>query len=67
MKVAQVSRSVTVQQTVHVDARNSVNPDGFAKQLLSAANTYAVQVGREAVRTSLQRTPGTLERKQQLG
>jgi hypothetical protein len=50
----------TVQQTVHVDARNSVNPQGFARELLSQANSYAVQVGHQAVKQSLEAMPGSL-------
>jgi hypothetical protein len=52
--------SFTVQQTVHVDARNSVNPEGFARQILTEANTYAVNVGRAAVGQSLRASPGVL-------
>jgi hypothetical protein len=52
--------SFTVQQTVHVDARNSVNPQGFARELLSQANNYAVQVGHQAVKQSLEAMPGSL-------
>lgn len=59
--------SITVQQTVQVDARNSVNPTGFAEQLLTAANTYAVQVGKSAVQSALGQMPATLERKRRLG
>lgn len=67
---ATVARSgpanVTVHQTVHVDARNSVNPAGFERRILSQANGFAVQVGKTAVSESLKAAPSSLTRHQRL-
>jgi hypothetical protein len=61
MQVArQAPASFTVQQTVHVDASNSVNPAGFERRILSQANSFAVQVGHQAVGQSLKAMPGAL-------
>lgn len=58
--------NITVRQTVHVDARNSVNPDGFERRILSQANGFAVQVGKSAVDESLKAMPSSLARHQRL-
>lgn len=48
-----------IQQTVQVDARNSVNPDGFARQILAVsaqqAQQVAVQVGQGVIKSVPQR------------
>lgn len=49
-----------VQQTVHVDARNSVNPDGFARQILAMSGQQAQQAAAQVGARVLKATPGRL-------
>lgn len=49
-----------VQQTVHVDARNSVNPAGFAQQILAAAGQQAQQVAGAMGQNILKAVPGRI-------
>jgi hypothetical protein len=66
MRVAPAMPSqIIVQQTVHVDASNSVNPAGFEQRILSQANGFAVRVGQEAVSRSLGAAPDYLKGYQQ--
>jgi tape measure domain-containing protein len=53
---------IVVQQTVQVDARNSVNPAGFEQRILQQANGFAVQVGRETAKQTLKAVPASLAR-----
>jgi len=49
-----------VQQTVHVDARNSVTPAGFAQQILAAAGQQAQQVAGAMGQNILKAVPGRI-------
>lgn len=56
---ARAAPATIIQQTVQVDARNSVNPDGFARQILAVsaqqAQQAAVQVGQGVIKAVPQR------------
>lgn len=50
----------TVVQHISVDARNSVNPAGFERRILSQANSFASQAAVGGYRQAIQDTPGSL-------
>lgn len=57
------STTIVVQQTVQVDARNSVNPDGFERRILSLSGQQAQQAAKVAV----QSTPAYLAKQRRFG
>ncbi|MEJ7933485.1 tape measure protein [Sphingobium sp. AN558] len=57
-------RNVIVQQTVHVDASNSVNPAGFESRILSVSAAQAQQAAAAAYQQSMKDAPGAVRRAQ---
>lgn len=53
--------NTTVNQTVQVDARNSVNPDGFARQILSISGQQAQQAASQMGRIVNQGIPQRMQ------
>lgn len=60
-------RSVIVNQTVHVDARNSVNPEGFAREILTLSGKQAQQAGASAYQMALRNAPSRMAQFQRDG
>lgn len=57
----------TVVQHISVDGRNSVTPDGFARQILGIANDHANRAASAAGQGAVEASPGRIQRKQTLG
>lgn len=65
--VASAHRAPTlIQQTIHIDASNSVNPEGFENRILAKSAQVAVELDRHASRQTLEATPGYVSRQQTL-
>lgn len=60
MNAASGARPITIQQTVHVDARNSVNPTGFERRLLSLSGQQAVEAASAMGRAVYKGVPSRL-------
>lgn len=52
--------TIIVQQQVSVDARNSVNPDGFARQILTISQQQANRAAATAGKATLAAVPGRI-------
>lgn len=58
---------VVVQQQVTVDARNSVNPEGFERRILSLAGQQAQEAAGAAYRQSMRDAPVAVQKAQRYG
>lgn len=58
---------IIVQQTVSVDARNSVNPDGFERRILSLSQRQAQEAGAKAYDRSIRDAPAAVTRARRFG
>lgn len=58
---------VTVNQTVQVDARNSVNPDGFAQQILAVSGAQARRAASASAQAVNQNLPNRFNEYQKDG
>lgn len=65
MKAARGGGTV-INQTIHVDGRNSVTPAGFAQQIIGIAAQQAQVYAGAAAKSALAAAPGTMGRKQVL-
>lgn len=67
-RVAPAGRGDTiVHQTLHIDASNSVNPDGFEQRILSQANGFAIKAASTAGQRAAEASPAVVKRVQTLG
>lgn len=55
--------TVVIQQTVQVDARNSVNPDGFERRILALSG----QQVQQGVKVAIESTPAYLAKQRRFG
>jgi tape measure domain-containing protein len=67
MNARSTSSNITVQQTVQVDARNSVNPTGFEQRILALSGQQARVAGETAYKQAVKAAPGAVSRSNRYG